>query len=85
MGITKNKPGLWVWAFDLHFPHQNKGTFNAMLDFITRNKLAGFGWGGDQFSNDEISRHTKGKHLLREPGAYQRNTRLFRLQRPDTN
>jgi predicted phosphodiesterase len=67
---------LWVWMFDVHYPHVHKPTLNAVLDFIKRNqgKIAGFGFGGDQFDNQEISRHTSGKPLFRPVGSYKRNT-----------
>ena len=66
-----------MWAFDSHSPKIHKPTYNAMLHFATDNKLAGFGWGGDQNDNEEISHHNKSKILFRSPGSYARNTELF--------
>lgn len=70
---------LWVCAYDLHYPFVDWPTFNAMLAFIKENKksIAGFVWGGDQHSNDEISHHTKGKAIYRPTGEYKRNTEGF--------
>lgn len=49
------------------------------MDFIHKNKtrIAGFIFGGDQLSNDEISHHTKGKPLFRPTGSYLRNHKEF--------
>lgn len=74
-----SKPNLWVCAFDLHYPKVHKPTFNAMLDFITKNKakIAGFYFGGDQFDNSELSHHNAGKPLYKPAGSYHRNTTGF--------
>lgn len=73
---------MWVCGYDLHFPEVHRPTFNAMLDFINRNrdKVAGFIFGGDQLSNTEISHHTKGKPLYRPTGSYLKNHKDFQTQ-----
>lgn len=67
----------WVVAHDLHFPQYCKKTFDAMMEFIKDVRPAGFIFGGDQFNNDEISHHTKGKPLYRERASFKRNTDKF--------
>lgn len=73
------KPTLWVCAYDIHHPEVDWPTFNAMLDFINKNKplIAGFIFGGDQMDNKEISHHTKGKPLFRPVGSYAKNAKSF--------
>lgn len=70
---------LWVAVFDLHFPKVHNPTWDAITEFLIRNrsKVAGFYFGGDQMDNQEISHHTKGRPLLRAPGSYKRNTTNF--------
>lgn len=78
MGLTKKtKAGLYVLAFDIHFPKFHKPSFNAMMDFMGRNKIAGFVFGGDQLDNAEISHFNKKKIIFREPGLYAKNTKGF--------
>lgn len=55
----------------------NWPAWSAVLDFLSKNKVAGFVFGGDQFNNDAISRHTKGKPLLRSVGEYKRDEKTF--------
>ena len=66
----------WVAIFDLHHPLVHKPTFNAIKDYLKKNrdKIAGLILGGDQSDNKEISHHTSGKPLLRPPGSYKSNT-----------
>lgn len=66
-------PTLWIAAGDLHYPKVNWRTFRAMLKFIEDRKPTGFIFGGDQFDNECISHHTKGKPLLRSKAAYRRD------------
>jgi hypothetical protein len=70
---------MWICAYDLHFPKVHKPTFEAMMDFIKRNKknIAGFYFGGDQFDNEEISHHNAHKPLYKPAGSYNRNTHRF--------
>jgi hypothetical protein len=74
------KAGTWISAHDSHFPKLHWPTFNVMLSFIAKNRIAGFVFGGDQFDNQEISHHTKSKPLFRERAAYRRNTENFKSQ-----
>jgi hypothetical protein len=67
----------WIVAHDLHYPEFDKPTWSAMMEFIKDVKPAGFIFGGDQFDNQEISHHTKGKPIYRERASYQRNTTGF--------
>lgn len=71
------KPGIYVVAGDIHYPKVHKPSFNAMLDFIKKNKIAGFVFGGDQLDNAEISHFNKKKIIFREPGLYAKNTKGF--------
>lgn len=48
-----------------------------MMEFIKDVKPAGFIFGGDQFNNEEISHHTKGKPFYRERASFHRNTTGF--------
>lgn len=68
---------LWVAGYDLHFPHYDKPTFNAMLEFLKENKVNGFIFGGDQFDNAEISHHNRRKPIYKPRGSYDQNTRTF--------
>lgn len=67
----------WVWVHDLHFPEYSRPTWEAIMEFINDIKPAGFGFGGDQFDNQEIGHHTKGKPFYRERASYKRNTTNF--------
>lgn len=70
----------WVVLHDLHFPKVNWPSWNAAVNFIGTNDVAGFVFGGDQLDNEEISHHTKGKPYYREIGAYKKNTEGFRTK-----
>lgn len=67
----------YVVAHDLHYPAYSKKTWNAMMEFIKDVRPDGFVFGGDQFDNNEISHHTKGKPFYRERASYKRNTDGF--------
>src|SRR5258708_40317621 len=68
---------VWIVAHDLHFPEYHKPTWNAMLEFIADVKPAGFIFGGDQFNNEEISHHTRGKPFYRERASFKKATDGF--------
>jgi Calcineurin-like phosphoesterase len=67
----------YVVAHDLHYPEYSKKTWDAMMEFIKDVKPQGFIFGGDQFDNNEISHHTKGKPFYRPRASFQRNTTGF--------
>lgn len=68
---------IWIAAYDIHFPQYHKPTFNALLDFLRRNRVDGFLFGGDQLDNACISHHNKGKGLYKLPGQYRKETEGF--------
>lgn len=67
----------YIALYDAHFPKTDWPTIKAMFSFMKSNKVDGFIFGGDQFDNEEISHHTKGKPLYRERAAYKRNEEGF--------
>jgi predicted phosphodiesterase len=67
----------WIVAHDLHYPAYSKSTWNALMAFLKDVKPAGFIFGGDQFDNQEIGHHTKGKPFYRERASFKRNTDGF--------
>lgn len=68
---------LWVWAFDVHYPKIDKPTFRALLEFLKHNRVAGFGFGGDQFDNADVSHHNKGKSRNIKTAAINRDAEGF--------
>jgi hypothetical protein len=64
------KPKLFVFAPDVHYPKIDKKTLRALLHFMRDNPVDGFIFGGDQFDNECISHHTKGKPLLRNARGF---------------
>lgn len=75
--MPTKKTSTYVVAHDLHFPAMSKKTWNAMMEFIKDVKPQGFIFGGDQFDNNEISHHTKGKPFYRPRAEFNRNTTEF--------
>ena len=71
------KPEIFVSAFDLHFPDIHWPTFKSMSSFLSQNRVDGFVFGGDQFNNECISHHTKGKPGLRLPGQFALDEEMF--------
>ena len=67
----------YVIGADLHFPKMDQGSFDAMLQVIKDISPEGFIFQGDQFDNEEISHHTKGKPFYRERASFKRNTDNF--------
>src|ERR1700743_3285811 len=75
MSLPKSR--LMVFAPDIHYPEINKQALNALLSFLDHNKVDGFIFGGDQFSNNEISHHNKKKIIFKKQGSYKKNTEGF--------
>lgn len=50
------------------------------MSFVSKNRVDGFVFGGDQMNNSEISHHTAGKSLFRPKGAFVRNEKNFDSQ-----
>jgi len=73
----KNQSETYLCIYDLHYPFHHKPTFDAALDFLSQNKVDGFLFGGDQFDNQEISPHNRGKGIYKLPGSYRKNTEGF--------
>ncbi len=71
---------LWLSCFDLHYPDVHWPTFRAMLSFMKRNRVRGFVFGGDQFNNECISHHTKGKPEFRPTGQFVMDEAAFDQQ-----
>src|SRR5690349_17581555 len=67
-----------VSAFDSHYPHVDKGTWGAVLDFVKRNKVGLFVFGGDNLDCGSISHHTKSKPIFRPRGQMKRDLDGFR-------
>jgi len=55
----------YVVLADIHYPKVNKPTLDAVLDFLSQNKVDGLVFQGDQLDFENISHHTKGKPLYR--------------------
>lgn len=68
---------LWVFAPDIHYPEHNKEALRALIGFVKSNKVEGFIFGGDQFSNNEISHWNKKRIIFKSPGSYKRNSEGF--------
>src|SRR6185369_18004829 len=71
---------LCVAAFDSHWPKTDPTTLNAMFEFLARNRVAHFVFGGDQFDNEEISHHNKGKIAVEASGELAEHTESFEEQ-----
>lgn len=67
----------WILAYDLHYPKHNRSTWDALMDFISKNRVDGFLFGGDQLDNEEISHHNAGKPLYKPVGSYKKHTDGF--------
>lgn len=71
------KPQLWVAVYDLHHPKYDKPTWNAILDYLSKNKVDGFIFGGDENDNEEISHHNENRPIYHVVGSYKKNTEDF--------
>jgi len=66
-----------VSYFDAHFPKLHRPTWRACLDFVRRNRVDVFVFGGDNLDCSSISRHTKGKPLFRPRGQMKKDLDEF--------
>lgn len=55
---------------DAHYPHYDKPTLKAILEFLSDIKVDGLIFQGDQLDMQNISHHTKGKPGLRDKQGY---------------
>ena len=62
-----------VSAFDCHYPHTDKPTWKAVVDFTRKTKPGVFVFGGDNLDCSAISHHTKGKPVFRAQGQMKRD------------
>lgn len=69
-----------IYAPDWHYPLIHKPTVAALMDYLGRNKVDIFVYGGDQHDNAEISHHNKSKPLYKPPGAFVKNTDGFKKE-----
>lgn len=67
----------WLVGFDLHYPRVSWPTWRAMLACAADVKPTGFIFGGDQFDNECISRHTEGLPLLQPEGQFLKDEEGF--------
>lgn len=66
-----------VALYDIHYPLVHRPTLNAILDFLSKNPVDLLVFGGDQFDNQNLSHHTKGKPLLRNRAGFLKEVRGF--------
>lgn len=66
-----------IFAVDWHYPLIHKPTLAALLNFLKREPVDVFIYGGDQHDNACISHHNKSKPMYKPPGAFQRDTAGF--------
>jgi len=80
--LKNNKVKRYVSAADVHFPHVDYPTWNALMAFISDPAVAlsGFIFQGDQFDNAEISHHNKSKPYYKEKASYKKNQTDFLLK-----
>ena len=62
-----------VSCFDAHYDHYDKPTWEAIKDFVRRNRVGLFVFGGDNLDCSSISHHTKGKPMFRPQGQMKRD------------
>jgi hypothetical protein len=70
---------MWIDYGDIHSPKFHKPTRSILFQMLEHYEpqIKGFIFGGDQFDNQEISHHTRGKPRLRNESTYKKNTELF--------
>ena len=72
-----------VSCFDSHYPHIDVPTWRAVLDFLKRNHVGLFVFGGDNLDCAAISHHTKGKPMFRPQGQMRKDLDGFRREMLD--
>ncbi len=75
--MSSKKVKTWVILSDLHYPVHDEPSWKAVLNFISRNKIAGIVLLGDFLDCQNVSRHTKDKPRLRKRGGYQQDIQGF--------
>lgn len=76
--MAKPRIKTFVLAFDLHYPEHDPQAWACVLDFVRRNDVDGFVFGGDQLDLSCVSHHTVGKGLFRPKGALKANLDGFK-------
>jgi hypothetical protein len=79
MMAKKAAPQVKIYAVlaDIHYPKIDYPTLNAVMDFLSTNKVDGLVYQGDQLDFENISHHTKGKPLYRIRNGYMSDIRGF--------
>jgi hypothetical protein len=72
-----------VSAFDAHYPHVDKPTWLAILDFVKKTKPEMFIFGGDNLDCAAISHHNKNKPMYRPQGQMRKDLDGFRREMLD--
>ncbi len=72
------RPSRWVLAYDLHYPAHDPASWGCVLDYVRRNRVDGFIFGGDQLDLSCISHHNVSKPLYRPKGALRSNLNGFK-------
>lgn len=65
---------------DIHFPDQDEPSMYAVQDFLSRNRVDGLVYTGDQLSLDCVSHWNSKRPLLRPAGALKQNIDGFKKQ-----
>lgn len=71
--MPSNKVYTAVSVYDAHYDHLDRPTWAATLDFIKRNRVDLFVFGGDNLDCGSISHHTKGKPKFRPIGKMRKD------------
>ena len=67
----------FVSLFDIHHPHVDWPTLRAAFDFMSKERVDGLIFGGDNLDCGPISRHTKSKPLFRPRGQMKKDLDSF--------
>lgn len=67
-----------VSCFDAHYPHVDRPTLGAVKNFLSRNKVSLFVYGGDNLDCGAISHHNKNKPIYRPQGQMRRDLEGFK-------